>query len=171
MRAKATGLLFGLAFTLAAGSGAACATEGATPHTPGVIDSGQATWYGPRHEGRRTSSGEVFDSHKLTAAHASLPLGSYVRVTVQETGRSIVVKVNDREPPHGIRCIDLSREAAARLGIVRSGVADVTLETASKEDVAVEMAEAPDGAVPIEGTRHHALRARHRSLHRRQTHG
>jgi len=134
-----------------------------------VLDSGQATWYGPRHEGRLTSSGEVFNSHKLTAAHASLPLGSYVRVTVTSSGRSIVVKVNDREPPHGIRCIDLSREAASRLGIINRGVADVRIESASKEDAAEELAEAPDDAVAVEGVRHSA-HAHQASAHRHHKH-
>jgi rare lipoprotein A (peptidoglycan hydrolase) len=171
MQATATCVLSGLAFALALGASAAQATESAPAHATTIVDSGQATWYGPRHEGRRTTSGEVFDSHKLTAAHASLPLGSYVRVTVRDTGRSVVVKVNDREPPHGIRCIDLSRAAASRLGIVNRGVADVTIETAGRADAAEELAEAPDGAVPVEGARPRALRARHRSAHRRQAHG
>jgi rare lipoprotein A len=136
--------------------------------SPGFHESGEATWYGPRHEGRRTSSGEVFNSRKLTAAHASLPLGSYVRVTVQATGRSIVVKVNDREPPHGVRCIDLSREAASRLGIVSRGVADVTLDSAAPGE-ATELAEAPDDAAPRvasarhRASTHHARRAVHRT--------
>jgi rare lipoprotein A len=88
-----------------------------------------------------------------------------VRVVVQDTGRSIVVKVNDREPPHGVRCIDLSRAAAARLGIVNRGVANVTLEPASRQDAAEELAEAPDDAVPIERAAYH----RHRH-HRRHHH-
>jgi rare lipoprotein A len=159
--------------TLLLTSGAACATASpveapkrAVPPQPHILlDSGEASWYGPRHEGRRTTSGEVFDSHKLTAAHASLPLGSYVRVVVQETGRSIVVKVNDREPSHGVRCIDLSRAAAAKLGIINRGIADVTLEAASKTDVVEELAEAPDSAVPVEVAyhpRHHRRHHHHR---------
>ena len=106
-------------------------------------ESGEASWYGPRHEGLRTTSGERFDSTKLTAAHPSLPMGTYVRVTVQQTGRSIVVRVNDREPPHGVRCIDLSHAAAERLGIVARGVADVTLAQVVGDD-ANELAEAPE---------------------------
>jgi rare lipoprotein A len=111
----------------------------------------------------------VFDSHKLTAAHASLPLGSYVRVTVRDTGRSIVVKVNDREPPHGVRCIDLSREAAARLGFVGRGVADVTIEAVNKADAAEELAEAPDNAEPVETSAHRVGRS-HRAHGRRHSH-
>ena len=108
-------------------------------------ESGEASWYGPRHEGLRTTSGERFDSSKLTAAHASLPMGSYVRVTVEQTGRSIVVRVNDREPPHGVRCIDLSHAAAERLGIAARGVANVTLAQVSADD-ATEVAEVPEEA-------------------------
>jgi rare lipoprotein A len=152
MQATATCLI-----TLVLAAGATCANAAAVPRGAAsnsadtasvLLDSGEASWYGPRHEGRRTSSGEVFDSHKLTAAHASLPLGSYVRVVVEDTGRSIVVKVNDREPPHGVRCIDLSRAAAARLGIVNRGIANVTLQAVSSQDAEVELAEAPDDAAP-----------------------
>jgi rare lipoprotein A len=168
MRNFATGLL-ACAF-VAAGAVTVGARHAAADTVPGFgsprfIESGEASWYGPRHEGLRTTSGEVFDSSKLTAAHPSLPLGSYVRVTVQDTGRSIVVKVNDREPPHGVRCIDLSRAAAARLGIVGRGVADVTLERASRDE-ATELAEAPDDgmagpAAPTVSSRHGRPHRRH----------
>ena len=115
-------------------------------------ESGQASWYGPRHEGLRTTSGERFDSNKMTAAHASLPMGSYVRVTDTATGHSIVVRVNDREPPHGVRCIDLSRAAASRLGFAARGIADVSLaviSTAEGQAAEEELAEAPDSATAI----------------------
>ncbi len=178
MRATATRLLCTLILAsgplcagaaMAESAGAATVPETAAK-TPAVIESGEATWYGPRHEGHRTSSGEVFDSHKLTAAHASLPLGSYVRVTVQSTGRSLVVKVNDREPPHGVRCIDLSHAAAAQLGILSLGIADVTLATASRDE-AVEVAEAPDDSGPrhVYGRRF-AVSRRHGPLHRHHAH-
>lgn len=142
------------------------AAAGTAPADPGATwtESGEATWYGPRHEGHRTSSGERFDPNKLTAAHSTLPLGSWVRVTVDTTGASVVVRVNDREPPHGVRCIDLSRAAAARLGIVQRGVADVTLARVSGPDE-VEVADAPDDARPVEAVssphgRPHKHRAR-----------
>jgi rare lipoprotein A (peptidoglycan hydrolase) len=111
---------------------------------PGWEDSGVASWYGGWHDGRRTSSGEIFDSTKLTAAHSNLPLGSRIRVTVSDTGRSVVVVVNDRQPPKGLRVIDLSKAAASRLGIVNRGTAWVSLSPASSADEAVEVAEAPD---------------------------
>jgi len=129
-------------------------------------ESGQATWYGPRHAGHRTTSGERFDPAKLTAAHSSLPLGSWVRVTVDGTGASVVVRVNDREPPHGVRCIDLSHAAAARLGIVRSGVADVTLARVSGP-AAVEVADAPDDATSVDQPRPRAVSSRHGRRHTR----
>jgi len=95
---------------------------------------GEATWYGPRHAGKRTTSGERFDPSRMTAAHPSLPLGTWVKVTDQDTGRSVVVRINDREPEHGVRVIDLSQGAAKKLGIVNRGVADVTVEVAEAPD-------------------------------------
>ncbi len=130
-------------------------------------ESGQASWYGPRHEGMRTTSGERFDSTKMTAAHASLPLGSYVRVTDTSTGHSIVVRVNDREPPHGVRCIDLSHAAAARLGFAARGVADVTLAQVDADQAGAEeeLAEAPDDAagLPKRAIAPHGRRHTHRA--------
>ena len=168
-----TALIFG---ALLAGatlvSGQARASQVPTVHDEaGYIESGQASWYGPRHEGLRTTSGEPFDSSKMTAAHASLPLGSYVRVTDTSTGRSIVVRVNDREPPHGVRCIDLSRAAATRLGFAARGVADVTLAQVSADEARgaeQELAEAPDDASDVEArsarlTAPHGRRHTHRA--------
>ncbi len=145
------------------GAGSARAEQsGASDATAAVSwsESGEASWYGPRHEGMRTTSGEVFDGNQMTAAHSSLPLGSYVRVTLQHSGRSIIVRVNDREPPHGVRCIDLSRAAANRLGIVSRGVADVTLAQASPEE-AEELAEAPMAVRPAGVHSVHAFTGRH----------
>ena len=120
---RATALHLTVAMLLAApilGAGSALADQSGAGDSAAAAwsESGEASWYGPRHEGMRTTSGEVFDGSRMTAAHSSLPIGSYVRVTLQRSGRSIIVRVNDREPPHGVRCIDLSRAAAARLGIV-----------------------------------------------------
>ena len=89
--------------------------------------TGIASWYGgKRWQGRRTTSGERYDENQLTAAHASLPLGSRVRVVVARTGRSVVVTINDR-PGTRSRVIDLSRAAAEKLGILGAGIATVTL--------------------------------------------
>ncbi len=126
-------------------AGAAKAASPPSPNTPGWEESGQATWYGGRHHGRRTTSGAIFDQNAMTAAHSSLPMGSRVRVTMQETGASVVVTITDRQPHKFIRVIDLSRGAASRIGLLNRGTAMVTLETAKPDD-AVEVAEAPDEA-------------------------
>lgn len=105
-----------------------------------VIENGTASWYGGRHVGRTTSSGEVFRGTELTAAHPYLPLGSTVRVTVADTGSSVVVRINDRQPASTRRVIDLSREAASRLGMLSRGTARVTIATTDAEPVEVAMA-------------------------------
>jgi rare lipoprotein A (peptidoglycan hydrolase) len=88
---------------------------------------GAASWYGGRRwQGRLTASGVRYDERQLTAAHASLPIGSQVRVTVADTGRTIVVTINDR-PGTRKRIIDLSRAAADELGILRRGIALVEI--------------------------------------------
>ena len=116
--------------------------------TPGWEESGQASWYGGRHHGRRTSSGQAFDQNAMTAAHSNLPLGSRVRVTMQDTGESVVVTITDRQPPKGLRVIDLSRGAATRLGFVNRGTGMVDLATVGVNEPSAsepeEVAEAPD---------------------------
>ncbi len=101
--------------------------------------SGVASWYGEWHDGRRTSSGAVFDQNAMTAASPSIPLGSRVRVTLHRTGRSVVVLVNDRQSPRGGRILDLSRGAAQRIGMIGMGRGVVTVAPA---DDTVEVAEA-----------------------------
>src|SRR4051812_11463457 len=102
--------------------GACAAISGAEAKS---VQSGGASWYGPGFHGRRTASGERFNSRALTAAHRSLPFGSRVRVTNERTGRSVVVRINDRGPVVGGRVIDLSKAAAQAVGI--SGVGKVKL--------------------------------------------
>src|SRR5690242_5745066 len=92
---------------------------------------GQASWYGNQHQGKTTASGAKFDMNKMTAAHRTLPLGSNVRVTNLENGRSVEVVINDRGPYVGTRVIDLSREAARRLEMERDGIAPVRVEQLS----------------------------------------
>jgi rare lipoprotein A len=84
-----------------------------------------ASWYGPGFEGHRTSSGKIFSRHEFTAASRTVPLGTYARVTNMETGRSAIVRVNDRGPFVRGRGIDVSEAAAERLGLAREGVARV----------------------------------------------
>ena len=106
-------------------------------------ESGVASWYGGRFAGHRTSSGAVYNPMQLTCAHPTLPLGTKVLVTSETTGRSVVVTVNDRGP-FGGRIVDLSREAASRIGLLGSGTGSVTLEKASPEVIEVAEAEARD---------------------------
>lgn len=87
--------------------------------------SGRASWYG---ESQMTASGERFDKHALTAAHRTLPFGTRVRVTNTRNGRSVVVRINDRGPYSRGRVIDLSEEAARRIGMIEAGVVPVVLE-------------------------------------------
>src|SRR5690606_26561903 len=90
--------------------------------------TGVASWYGRQFHGRKTASGETFDMNALTAAHRSLPLNCYIRVTNKNNGKSVVVKVNDRGPFHGNRVLDLSYGAAKQLGITSAGTANVNIE-------------------------------------------
>lgn len=87
----------------------------------GYKERGIASWYGNKFHGHRTSSGEAYDMYAMTAAHKTLPLPAYVRVTNLKNGRSVVVRVNDRGPFHQNRLIDLSYVAAKRLGIIATG--------------------------------------------------
>ncbi len=89
---------------------------------------GMASWYGRRFHGQKTSSGEAYDMYAMTAAHPTLPIPSYARVTRVGTGRSVVVRINDRGPFHTGRIIDLSYAAAYRLGIVQVGSGEVEVE-------------------------------------------
>lgn len=90
--------------------------------------TGMASWYGRQFHGRKTASGETFDMNGLTAAHRSLPLNCYIRVTNKNNGKSVIVKVNDRGPFHGNRVVDLSYGAAKQLGITAAGTAKVSIE-------------------------------------------
>lgn len=104
----------------------------------GYKAKGVASWYGRRFHGKRTASGERYDMYAMSAAHPTLPLPSYVRVTSLENGKSIVVRVNDRGPFHNGRIIDLSYTAAHKLGIVQSGKGRVEVESITPEEIAVE---------------------------------
>lgn len=103
-------------------------------YTPADIrdydEVGYASWYGARHKGRSTANGEIFEPARISAAHTVLPLPSYVEVTALDTGRTIVVRVNDRGPFARGRIIDLSHAAAKQLGIATIGVAPVRVRRA-----------------------------------------
>lgn len=106
-------------------------------HDPNYAASGEASWYGSDFHGRRTANGEIFSANAITAAHPTLPLPSYVRVTNRDNGRSLIVRVNDRGPYVSGRIIDLSYRAASMLGYVNRGSANVSVEYV--------------GAAPLEG--------------------
>jgi rare lipoprotein A len=108
-------------------AGVICACAAATPSPDTELARGKATWYGAKFHGRRTSSGERFDMNALTAAHESLPFGTRVRVRNLANGREVVVRINDRAPHVADRVIDLSKAAAAALGILKAGAASVVL--------------------------------------------
>ena len=113
----------------------------------GYVERGIASWYGEKFHGRATSSLEPYDMYRFSAAHRSLPLPSYVRVTNLENGRSVVVRVNDRGPFHGDRLIDLSYVAAAKLDILTQGVAEVEVRALTPGEGPV-LADAPTPVVP-----------------------
>lgn len=93
--------------------------------------SGVASWYGRQFHGKPTASGEVFDMNAMTAAHASLPLNCYIKVTNKDNGRSVVVKVNDR-PFDSSRVLDLSYGAAKAIGLTQKGLGNVSIERVDK---------------------------------------
>ncbi len=101
----------------------------------GYSARGVASWYGPNFHGRTASNGEVYDMYRLTAAHKTLPLPTYARVTHVENGRTVIVKINDRGPFSGDRIIDLSFAAALRLGMVNDGTGTVDIQALSAEEV------------------------------------
>ena len=99
------------------------------PSSQDYREQGVASWYGKKFHGRKTSNGEVYDMYAMTAAHKTLPIPTYARVTNLENKRSVIVRINDRGPFHGPRLIDLSYVAALKLGYADQGTADVLIET------------------------------------------
>ncbi|MDE2407969.1 MAG: septal ring lytic transglycosylase RlpA family protein [Xanthomonadaceae bacterium] len=100
----------------------------------GFVEEGMASYYGSKFHGRRTSSQEVYDMYAFTAAHKTLPLPSFARVTNLDNGKSVIVRVNDRGPFHPGRVIDLSYAAAVKLGYRNKGSARVRVEALQPED-------------------------------------
>ncbi|MBI5843042.1 MAG: septal ring lytic transglycosylase RlpA family protein [Deltaproteobacteria bacterium] len=98
------------------------------PDARGFAEQGVASWYGPDFHGKPTASGEIYDMFAMTAAHKTLPLGTRVRVTRKDDGRSVLVRINDRGPFVSGRIIDLSKAAATELGLVADGTAPVVME-------------------------------------------
>ena len=109
-------------FSLLAG----CASGLINPN--GYDETGTASYYGTKHHGNKTASGEPFNQHALTAAHRQLPFGTQVKVTNLDNDKSVVVRINDRGPHTRGRLIDLSRKAAEQLGMLGSGTARVRVQ-------------------------------------------
>lgn len=101
--------------------------------TAGFVESGYASWYGKKFHGRKTSNGETYDMYQMTAAHKTLAIPTYVRVTNLENQRTVVVRVNDRGPFHEGRIIDLSYAAAKKLDYHHRGTAKVKIEVLAYE--------------------------------------
>ncbi len=97
-------------------------------HEEPFVQRGVSSWYGKKFHGQRTSSGEIYDMYKMTAAHPTLPIPSYARVTSSATGKQVVVRINDRGPFHAGRVIDVSYTAALKLGLLNKGSQEVTVE-------------------------------------------
>lgn len=97
------------------------------------IQYGIASFYSDKFQGRKTSSGEIFSQKKLTAAHNTLPLGTYIRVTNLRNKKSVIVRVNDRLHHRNKRLVDLSRSAASKIGFIRSGITRVRVDVLGKK--------------------------------------
>lgn len=119
---------------------------------------GLASWYGDDFHGRLTANGEIYDMHSIAAAHPTLPMPSYVRVTNKDNGRSMVVRVNDRGPYHGNRVIDLSQRAADLLGFKGHGTARVKVEYVGRaplegsDDIQLAATLRQNGNAPVPNT-------------------
>ena len=97
-------------------------------HEEPFVQRGVASWYGVKFHGQRTSSGEPYDMYKMTAAHPTLPIPSYARITSIDSGKSVVVRINDRGPFHASRVVDVSYTAALKLGLLGKGSHEVEVE-------------------------------------------
>ncbi|MGO3740715.1 septal ring lytic transglycosylase RlpA family protein [Kerstersia sp.] len=109
---------------------------------------GTASWYGKKFHGQPTSNGETYDMYKMTAAHPTLPIPSYAKVTRTANGRSVIVRINDRGPFHDGRIIDLSYAAAHRLDIIAPGSGEVLVEWISPDDIRGNRVPQPSGPAP-----------------------
>jgi len=125
-------LLFFAALPASCGAGHARHTDPASAGSRSV-QKGKAVYYSSVFNGKKTASGDLYDETKLTAAHRSLPFGTLVKVTNLASGKSVVVKINDRGPfGKKDRIIDLSLAAARKIGMIKAGVADVKIEIQKK---------------------------------------
>lgn len=121
-KVRTCGRLVAALLLLAAGCG-----KPAEPWKPASETEGYASWYGPKFQGRKTASGEIYDQNALTAAHRTAPFGTLFEVTHARSGRTVTVRVNDRGPFVKGRIVDLSYAAAQAIGMVATGTAPVRL--------------------------------------------
>ncbi len=107
------------------------------PHTnhKAFTQTGTASWYGRKFHGKKTANGEIYDMYAMSAAHPTLPIPSYARVTRPKTGQSVIVRINDRGPFHSSRIIDLSYVAAAKLDLIAPGSGTVVVEAITQDDI------------------------------------
>lgn len=107
------------------------------PHTnhKTFSQTGTASWYGRKFHGKKTANGETYDMYAMTAAHPTLPIPSYARVTRPSTGKSVIVRINDRGPFHSSRVIDLSYVAAAKLDLIAPGSGTVLVEAITEDEI------------------------------------
>lgn len=117
------------------------------------VQRGIGSWYGKKFHGQRTASGEIYDMYKMTAAHPTLPIPSYARVTHLRSGKQVIVRVNDRGPFHSERIIDLSYTAALKLGYVQNGSAELEVERLLPEEIARIQAARRTAAHPSAATK------------------
>lgn len=114
--------------------------------------TGRGSWYGKKFHGQKTSSGELYDMYKMSAAHPTLPIPSYARVTNLSNGKQVIVRVNDRGPFHSSRVIDLSYTAALKLGYIGQGSAELQVERLLPADIEQILAAKESPAAPVVAT-------------------
>jgi rare lipoprotein A len=127
-------------------------------NTTPFVQRGTASWYGKKFHGQKTSSGELYDMYKITAAHPTLPIPSYARVTNLANGKQIIVRINDRGPFHSSRIMDLSYTAALKLGYLNTGSSEIQVERLLPADIE-KMAENRNNQLPAVAVASVALNA------------
>jgi rare lipoprotein A len=120
------------------------------PHAKDFRQDGIASWYGKEFHGRNTSNGEIYDMHAMTAAHKTLPLGTYVRVQNKNNNKEVILRVNDRGPFVKNRIIDLSYTAAKKLGAIGPGTIPVKVTALGAAEGPVKKTGIPDSFVPVD---------------------
>jgi rare lipoprotein A len=141
-------LLAALAVVFAAGTPAVCSAESVSQSAISAVQTGIASYYAQKFEGRRTANGETFRHDSLTAAHPNLPFGTMVLVTCLERGKSVVVRITDRLPSKRA-IIDLTQKAAAQLNMLNAGRLRVSVKVLSKEQAQALRDAAKDAPVAV----------------------